>query len=138
MKLYHYSNAEAILEEGLRCWYKHTDTDVINDLIYEVCDDYLYRNSCIFFNFDKRDDGDIVVSVNINDLNKDLLYVADQDLADRIYSLYYKGKDCIELVKQYVDSIVKLEDYDNSYENSEVFYIDDVPIELLNIETIYE
>lgn len=136
MKLYHYGFKRDILEEGLVAFYKHVDTNLINHLIRKSFGECFGRDYCVFFNLDRRDEGNITVSVDSKNLDSNLLYVADQDIANAIYSTWYKDGDYSKLVEQYVSSIVRFEDYNREYSNAEVFYLDDVPVELLNIESV--
>lgn len=138
MKLYHYSFTESILEEGLEPFIKHKDTCLINNLIFEQFYDCFGRDYCVFLNQDKRDLGELIVSVDIDDLNNEFIYVANQDLADDIYRAWYKGNNYAEIVKKYVNSIVKFSDYNNEYKNSEIFYTEYIKPELLMIEYINE
>lgn len=138
MKLYHYGFRKNIIEYGLEAFYKHNHTRIINDLIYKEFQECFGRDYCVFLNLDKRDNGDIIVSVDSQSLNSDLLYVADEDIADAIYSNWYRGKDCFNLVREYVSSIMKLSDYNGEYSNSEVLYLDDIPSDLLKVEYINE
>ena len=134
MKLYHYSFNESILTEGIDAYYKHPDTVAINDLIVEQFGECFGRDYCVFFNIDKRDIGDTIVSVDSSNLDAEQLFIADQELADSIYRNWYRGNDCKELINDYVTSIMKLQDYNGEYENPEVFYTDCVQSELLNAE----
>ena len=134
MKLYHYSNNENILKEGLLSYIKHEDTELINYLINLYDDDLYNRNDCLFLTFDKRDLGDIIVSVDIDLLNKDLLFVADQEIANNIFSNYYRGNDVEELVKKYTKSIVSFKDYKREYKNPEILYQNSIPLSFLKIE----
>lgn len=138
MKLYHYSFKKEILEEGLDAFCKHPDTGNINNLIYEQFGDCFGRDFCVFLNLDRRDNGHLTVSVDSENLNSELLYVADQDIADLIYSKWYKEEDCSELVEKYVSSIVKFSEYNGQYKNAEVFYTDDIPANLLSLEFLDE
>lgn len=136
MKLYHYGLEKTILTEGINSYIKHSDTNIINNLISEVYGKCFNRDVCVFFNLERRDEGIITVSVDSNDLNQELINVADQDLADSIYSEWYRGKDCTDLIRKYVSSIKKLKDYKGEYENPEIFYEDDIPSNLLHLEFI--
>lgn len=138
MKLYHYGFKKEILSEGLDAYFKHSDTKTINNLIFEEFEDYFGRDYCVFLNFDKRDEGEILVSVDSNNLNKELLYVADQDLANSIYEKWYKGYECKELIKEYVKSIIPFNEYiENTYENAEIMYLDCIDSDLLVLEKSY-
>lgn len=136
MKLYHYSNNENILKEGLLSYIKHEDTKLINYLISLYDDDLYDRNNCLFLTFDKKDLGDILVSVDTELLNKDLLLVADQEIANDIFSNYYRGNDVEELVKKYTKSIIPFNDYKGEYKNPEILYQDDIPSSFLIIEEV--
>lgn len=138
MKLYHYGFKKEILTEGLNSFCKHPDTAEINNLIHESFGECFGRDVCVFLNLDRRDNGYLTVSVDSEKLDPGLLNVADQDIADRIYSQWYRGNDCSELVNKYVSSIMKLEEYEGQYENPEVFYSDDIPAEILTIEYLDE
>lgn len=134
MKLYHYSFKKEILEEGLDAFYKHADTKIINNLICESFGECFGRDFCIFLNLDRRDDGYLTVSVDSENLDSELLYIADQDIANLIYKTWYRGDDCSKLVKEYVSSIMHLKDYNGEYINAEVFYVDDIPAKMLTVE----
>lgn len=138
MKLYHYSLEKKILDEGINSFIKHEHTSIINSLINEFSTKCLDRQFCVFFNLDRRDDGAITVSVDSEKLNSDLLYVADQTMADVIFDKYINGKDYSDAVKKYVSSIMNLKDYNGEYDNPEVYYAEDVPAELLSVEFLYE
>ena len=138
MKLYHYGFKKEILTEGLDSFCKHPDTGAINDLIYESFGECFGRDFCIFLNLDRRYDGYLTVSVDSEKLDSELLYIADQDIADSIYRQWYRGNDCSELVKQYVASIMNLAEYEGQYENPEVFYNDDIAVDLLTVEYLDE
>lgn len=136
MRLYHYGLKKSILTEGINSYIKHPDTSIINNLIIEVFGECFNRDICVFFNLERRDEGIVTVSVDSNDLNQELINVADQDLADSIYSEWYRGKDCTDLIRKYVSSIKKLKDYNGEYKNPEIFYEDDIPANLLTLEFI--
>lgn len=138
MKIYHYSFTKEILESGLDSYIKQAATTEINELIYEIYGDYFGRDVCVFFNFNREDDGEITVSVDTDTLDVDCLYVADQNIANIIYDNWYKGKDCTSYVQEYVSSIVKFSDYKGQYNHSEIFYTNDIPKELLKVEYICE
>lgn len=138
MKLYHYGFKKEILEEGLLGYYKHNDTEEINELIYEQYGELFKRDYCVFFNLKQIDDGELTVSVDSKSLNEDLLFVANQEAANDIYRCIYNGEDYKDSITEYVESIMKLKDYNNEYENPEVFYGDDIPSDLLTLEYIYE
>lgn len=132
VKLFHYSFKDAIFSEGILANMKHDDTKIINDAISKNHDKECFgRDHCVFLNFDKRDDGDFVVSVDLKDLNPELLYIADQNIANEIYNKFYKGYPIDELSKQYVASIKPFLEYNDEYSNPELFYLDDIPSELL-------
>ena len=137
MKLYHYGFKKEILLEGLDAYYKHPDTKIINNLIFEEFQDFFGRDYCVFLNFDKRDEGNIQVSVESNSLNSELLYVADQDLANLIYKKWYNGQDCEKYIKEYVSSIIPFKDYNNNYNNAEIMYLDSISVNLLTLEACY-
>lgn len=126
------------MTEGLNSYCKHPDTEAINDLIQESFGECFGRDLCIFLNLDRRDDGYLTVSVDSEKLNSDLLYVANQDIANSIYRKWYRGNDCSELIKQYVESIKPFKEYNGEYQNPEVFYTDDIPVEILSVEYIDE
>lgn len=136
MKLYHYTNNKNVLKEGLKSWIKHEDTEIINNLIEKFSDDLYSRDDCIFLSFKKSDLGDIIISVNSESLNKDLLFVANQDLANEIYSNYYYDRNNESIVKNYIKSIVSFKDYNGDYENPEIIYQDSIPLNLLKLEDI--
>ena len=139
MKLYHYAFKKEILSEGIEGFHKHNDTKIINNLISnEFNGECFGRDYCIFFNLDKRDDGYLTVSVDSSKLDSNLLFVANQNIANLIYKKWYKGNDTSEAVKEYVSSIKKLSEYNNEYENPEVFYLDDISPDLLHLEEIDE
>lgn len=138
MKLYHYGFKKEILTEGLDSFCKHPDTGAINELIYESFGECFGRDFCVFLNLDRRDNGYLTVSVDSENLNSELLYIADQDIADSIYRQWYRGNDCSELVKKYVSSIMSFNDYNGEYKNPEVFYSDDIPAEMLSVEYLDE
>ena len=134
MKLYHYTYNENILKEGLDAYYKHPDTIAINDLIINKFGECFGRDYCIFFNLNKVDNGDIIVSVDSSSLDIEQLFVANQDLADDIYRNLYRGNNCDSLIDDYVNSIMVFDNYNGEYENPEVFYTDSIPANLLKIE----
>ena len=135
IKLYHYSFNDEILSEGILANIKHPDTETINSVISRNHDGECFnRDYCVFFNLDKRDIGDFIVSVNLKDLNKELLYVADQNIANDLYTKWYNGCPVEELAKKYVTSIKPLSEYTNEYANPEILYLGDVPATLLNVE----
>ena len=134
MKLYHYSSNENILKEGLDAYYKHPDTVAINDLIINKFGESFGRDYCVFFNLNKIDNGDIIVSVDSSNLDMEQLFVADQDLADAIYLNWYRGNNCDAILDEYFNSIISFKFYNGEYDNPEVFYTDCVSAELLKIE----
>lgn len=127
MKLYHYTNDERILKEGILSYIKHDDTLLINELVKKYTDDIYDRDNCVFLSFDKRNEGDIIVSIDVNNLNKDYLYVANQLLANEIFSNFYKGKEDSVLIKNYINSIIPFEQYKGQYEYAELLYQDNIP-----------
>lgn len=132
VKLFHYSFKDTIFSEGILANMKHDDTKIINDAISKNHNEKCFgRDYCVFLNFDKRNDGDFVASVDLKDLNHELLYVADQNIANEIYSKFYKGYPVDELSKQYVASIKPFLEYNGEYSNPELFYLDDIPSGLL-------
>lgn len=135
MKLYHYSFSESILSEGLDACEKHPDTKIINSLIFKRHEDCIDRDYCVFLNFDFRNIGDLVVSVKSEDLNEDLLYVANQDIANQIYSEWYRANNTDSLVDEYVQSIKPFSEYKHEYANAEVMYLGDISPVLLTIES---
>lgn len=137
MKIYHYGFRKEIITEGLDAGIKHEDTQKINDMIYDIYENYFGRDYCVFFNLDRRDEGEILLSVEVNKLNQNLLYIANQELANDIYRNYYKGYNCEDTIKQYVSSIIPFKNYKNEYENPELMYLDSIDAELLKVEYSY-
>lgn len=137
MKLYHYGFKKEIITEGLNAGLKHKDTEIINDMIYDIYENYFGRDYCIFLNLDKRDEGEILVSVESDKLNQNLLYIANQELANDIYRKCYQGHNCEASIKQYVSSIIPFKDYNNEYDNPELMYLDSIEAELLKVEYSY-
>lgn len=140
MKIYHYGFNEKIITEGIDASIKREATEAINELIYDIYENYFGRDCCVFFNFDKRDVGDILFSVEVEELNEKLLYVANQYLADKLYDKWYKGYNSEDLaveIKEYVSSIIPFKEYNNQYENPELFYLDSIEPSLLKVEYSY-
>lgn len=139
MKLYHYGFKKEILDEGIISYIKHNDTKIINNLISNIYDGECFgRDDCVFLNLDFRDIGEVIVSVDLEKLNSDLLYVANQDIANDIYNQWYRGNNCDSLVKKYVESIKKFKSYSGEYENPEIMYLGDIDSSLLNVEHLNE
>ena len=135
MKFYHYAFNQEILSKGLSASIKHQDTETINNLIAAQHDGECFgRDYCVFLNFDNRDIGDFSVSVDSDSLDKDLIFIANQEIANNIYSKWYRGQDTVELTKKYVESIKTFSEYCNDYLNPEIMYLDDISSELISLE----
>ena len=140
MKIYHYGFKKEIITEGIDAGFKHEDTQAINELIYDIYENYFGRDYCVFFNLDKRDLGDILISVEVEKLDENHLYIADQHLADIIHRQWYRGysaEDLVNEIKEYVSSIMPFKEYNNQYENPELFYLDSIEPHLLKVEYSY-
>ncbi|MDF2879981.1 MAG: hypothetical protein K0R54_538 [Clostridiaceae bacterium] len=131
MILYHYTNnVNKIKKEGINRYYKSNSTDIINDCILKVKEELpIDRDYCIYLSFDKRNDGNYICEIDINDLNIDNLYVANEHFADIIYDSYMTGKDYGKYIEDYCNSVVPFNEYLNKevkYEKAEVIYLGEV------------
>lgn len=136
MLIYHNTNVvpENILKEGLCCHWKSEGTEAINQILNLLEDhpNWLDRNYCLFFYLkEKADFGDYVVAVEIDQLKKDGLFVADEGCAQEIFNAIYYGNEELykDLARKYWDSVTRLEEYlqrNQPYQNPEILYLYDI------------
>ena len=143
MKLYHTSNSFYTLKEGLKANFKHEDTKAINKLLnkYNHGNGCFDRDHCIFLILDKRTHCVITYSIDLDALDINKLYIANQWFSDALYMCCECNELTDEIVKEaankYISSIQKFSlDKINLYDNLELFYTGDIPSNFLTIENI--
>lgn len=119
MKIYHGTN-EMACEQILDCGYITTgenseDTQLINEILNKHNGDMRLREGCIFLtcDIDSMEIYDRAFEVEIDKLNKNLLYVGCLNLADKIHQLHYMGRESgmEKLVQEYTKSYISYEEY---------------------------
>lgn len=142
-----------ILYHGTREWsYKNIiknkyiyisgDTNYSTDTINDAIERYTSENPRVDAIF-LTDDANIincydkVIEINLNDLNKNQLYVADLNLADEIYLAILEGynkKIIKHYIRKYMRSFVEYSKYEKiekeykKYHTPEFLYFDDIKI----------
>lgn len=147
MFLYHYTNVfpETIKRDGLCCSYKSEDTEIINEVLNELEEhpNWIDRSYCLFFHIEKITGvGEYIVTIDTNQLDANELYVANGDIAQKVFDAIYYGKQHLykNLAQEYWESVMPLETYlknDMLYLNSEILYLRDIkPQQIHQIEQV--
>ena len=158
MKLYHLAGNRCvndIFKSGLTykkkdVGYEH-DTGAINNVLKKYRPEYLPefvdRDKCIFFHVEEQDfDGGICFEVDTKVLDLDKLYIADYELAHRIwidvvdapYSGEYSGIPLYKTSKDYWKTMIPYKEYIESPEKSkytqvEALYFGEIKSKYLNV-----
>lgn len=148
MFLYHGTfqrNYEKIKEENIikKDCCKWQTTDSIDCCISDYGDDYTLRNEAVFLFNDMKYMGsfDYIFKIDIEDLNTNLLYVADFEISTNILTFYVKDeKEKIkEAVKKYKNNFMPFKDYIKNKNNiafPEFLYFENISLKKVDLVDI--